>query len=132
MKTIVAGSRTNVTLDDVRHAMAKAPFTITEVVSGTARGVDQFGEIIAIELDLPITQFPAQWSDLTAKPCKVKQNQYGKYNCLAGHNRNTEMSHYADALIAICPKKITPGTKNMIERMKRIGKEIFVYIIDHP
>ncbi len=40
MKTIVAGSRDNVTLDNVRQAMLEAPFEITEVVSGTAHMIN--------------------------------------------------------------------------------------------
>ena len=129
MKIIVAGSRMGTTLEDVRQAMSQAPFTITEVVSGTAKGVDTFGEIVAKELGLPVRQFPAIWKDLTATPCKIKENQYGKYNALAGHNRNAEMAEYADALIAICLKKVTPGSANMISKMRSLRKEVFVFTV---
>ena len=47
MRTIIAGSRKGATLDIVEDAMKKAPFPISVVISGTARGVDTLGEDVA-------------------------------------------------------------------------------------
>lgn len=128
MKTIVAGSRIGITIDDVENAMATAPFKITEVVSGTAKGADEFGEVIANRSNIPVIRFPADWKNLDVQPCKIKQNKYGKYNALAGHNRNQKMAEYAEALIAVWDGK-SPGTKNTIETMEALGKIVFIYFV---
>lgn len=128
MKTIIAGSRTNVTQADVLKAMNDAPFKITEVVSGTAKGADTFGELIANANGVPVKQFPADWKNLDVTPCKVKQNRYGKYNALAGHNRNRDMAEYAEALVAVWDGK-SPGTRNMIQTMNNLGKEIYIHYV---
>lgn len=128
MKTIIAGSRIGVTIGDVENAIATAPFKITEVVSGTAKGADEFGEILANKSSVPVTRFPADWKNLDTLPCKIKQNKYGKYNALAGHNRNQKMAEYAEALVAVWDGK-SPGTKNMIETMKALGKSVFIYFV---
>jgi hypothetical protein len=44
MKTIIAGSRDITDYNVVKAAVKAAGFTITEVVSGAARGVDSLGE----------------------------------------------------------------------------------------
>ena len=128
MKTIVAGSRKGVTPDQVRQAMKDAPFEITEVVSGTAQGVDTFGALIATGAGIPVTEFPAKWNDLHAQPCKIKHNRYGAYNALAGHNRNSEMADYADALVAVWNGE-SPGTRNMIRAMRDRKKLVFVLTV---
>jgi len=125
MKVIIAGSRKGITLSDVRYAMLAAPFDITEVVSGCAKGVDTFGEIVAREYDIPIKRFPAKWDDLEAKPCKIKINQFGEYNCLAGFNRNKEMADYGDALIAVWNGS-SSGTRDMIKLMQDGRKRVYI------
>jgi len=111
MKTIVAGSRDGVTLKIVENAMQDAPFEITEVVSGTARGADRFGEIIAKKYNLPLHRFPANW------------NKYGRR---AGYLRNVEMAMNAEALVAIQYNN-SRGTEHMINIAKDKGLRIFVY-----
>lgn len=127
MKTIIAGSRNIKLYSIVEKAIQKSNFEITEVVSGTANGVDKLGEEYAKKNDIHIEPFPANWSDLTETPCKIKYNKFGKpYNCLAGFNRNERMAKYADALIAIWDGK-SPGTKDMIKLGKKYKLKIFVY-----
>jgi hypothetical protein len=62
MKTIVAGSREITSQLIVANAMKACPWLITEVISGTARGVDQLGESVANSLGLTISRFPADWN----------------------------------------------------------------------
>ena len=86
MKVIIAGGRNITDYELVWHAIDAAGFEITEVVSGAARGVDELGEQYALEYDLPVRRFPADW------------NAHGK---MAGPLRNGAMAQYADALILI-------------------------------
>ncbi len=91
--------------------MTRAPFEITEIVSGTCKGVDQLGEEWAGRKGIPVKRFPADW------------NQYGRR---AGPLRNREMAKYADALIAIWDGE-SRGTKNMIDEALREKLEVYVY-----
>ncbi len=104
MKTIIAGGRDFKPteahfryLDDCRDALP-----ITEVVSGGAKGADEFGEAWAASRGVPVERFPADWA------------AYGK---AAGPMRNAEMAAYADALIAFPGGR---GTASMIN-LARIG-----------
>lgn len=82
MKTIIAGSRDGCSYADVLTAIALSGFQISEVVSGTARGVDQFGERWGTENGVKVSRFAANW------------DAYGKS---AGYKRNQQMSQYAGA-----------------------------------
>lgn len=111
MKVIVAGSRDGFVARNVFEAIEESGFIITEIVSGTARGVDKHGEYYAACRNLPIKKFPADWE------------QYSK---AAGYIRNKQMAEYADALVAVWDG-ISPGTKNMIDIMKSLNKPIYIY-----
>lgn len=110
MKTIIAGSRTITDYEIVKKAIRDSGFEISEVVSGTASGVDRLGERYARENGLPIRQFPAEW------------NEYGK---AAGPIRNVQMAEYADALIAIWDG-CSSGTRHMIKAAEKNDLKIFV------
>lgn len=117
MRTIIAGSRT-AERHHVYNAMRDCPFTasITEVVSGRApRGADRYGEVWAESNNLPIKPFPADWH---------------KHGRAAGILRNIDMANYADALVAIWDGS-SPGTKNMIDKAKSKGLQVFVWRIEH-
>ncbi len=111
MKVIIAGSRQGFMLQDVLDAVDRSNIPISEVVSGTARGVDKLGEEAARMHNCPVTRFPANWK---------------KYGRSAGHIRNREMGNYADALIALWDGE-SPGTKGMIEYMQSLNKPVYVY-----
>jgi hypothetical protein len=113
MKTIIAGSRNITSYEVVLNAIETASFDITEVVSGTAKGVDSLGEQFAKDCNLPIKRFPADW------------DQYGKS---AGFIRNTEMARYAEALIAIWDGT-SSGTKHIITEANKYGLEIHISIV---
>lgn len=111
MRVIIAGSREGVWPELISTAVLRSNFNVTEVVSGNARGVDQWGEDWAKEHNKALTIFPALW--------KV----HGKS---AGFKRNAEMAEYADALIAIW-NGTSNGTKHMIETMQKLGKPVYIY-----
>lgn len=109
IKTIIAGSRDITDYKLVEQAVKDSGFTITEVVSGGARGVDSLGEQWAMENGIPIHCFPANW------------DAHGK---AAGFIRNSDMACYADALIAITNG--SRGTANMIAQAKLNSLKLFV------
>ena len=102
-----------------------------EIISGEAKGADTLGKRFGIMFKLDVVSFPAKWNDLTVEKCVIKEGKYGKYNVLAGHNRNEEMAKYANkdhelgVLLAFWDGKST-GTKSMIELAKEYGLRIFV------
>lgn len=113
MKVIIAGSRDNIEYQDVLSAMGECPWSseITEVVSGKARGVDTLGEQWAIENNISIKEFPADWK---------------KFGRSAGIKRNEQMGDYADALVAVWDGE-SKGTRHMIDYSKNKGLKVFVY-----
>jgi hypothetical protein len=111
MKTIIAGSRGVIDVRFITKAVFDSQFEITEVVSGTARGVDQLGEKWASFVSIPVKRFPANW-DLHGKS--------------AGYKRNEEMAEYADALIAIWDGE-SRGTLHMINIANSKGLKVFVF-----
>lgn len=114
MKTIIAGSRSIKNSALVEQAVRESGFRITEVVSGTAKGVDQMGEDWANKNNLPIKRFPAEW------------NKHGKK---AGYIRNEQMADYANALIAIWDGE-SKGTKHMIWAAQLKGLQVYVFRTD--
>lgn len=111
MKTIIAGSRDITSYSAVELAVLASGFDVTEVVSGTARGVDRNGELWATATGVPIKRFPADWK---------------RYGVRAGLIRNKEMAAYADALIAVWDGQ-SSGTAHMIKSAQARGLKVFVY-----
>lgn len=106
LSVIVAGSRSILDCLSpagqrrlVAEAVAESGFPVAEIVSGTARGVDQLGEEWADEHGIPVERFPADW------------DTHGR---AAGPIRNEEMAKYADALVAIHVDE-SRGTADMID-----------------
>lgn len=97
VKLIIAGSRTlRPTPAQITAALHVTP---TEVVSGTAIGVDRCGEFWAVLNKIPVMRFPAQW-DTEGKA--------------AGYLRNERMAKYADACLIFHDGK-SRGTQHMID-----------------
>lgn len=113
MKTIIAGSRSITDYNVVKKVIKQSKFSITEVVSGTAFGVDRQGERFGHENKIPIKRFPAEW---------------GEYGKSAGYIRNAEMAKYADALIAIWDGE-SRGTKHMIDLARSKGLKTYVKVV---
>ena len=113
MKVIIAGSRTIIQYDKVKEAILNSKYNISEVVSGTAIGVDRYGERFALLNNIPIKKFPANW------------DKYGKK---AGIIRNEEMAKYADALIAVW-NGTSSGTKHMIYIAEKYHLKTYISIV---
>lgn len=113
MKIIIAGSRTITEYHLVEEAIRIAGFNITEVVSGTARGVDQLGEQWAAANNIPVRRFPADW------------NRYGRR---AGYIRNAEMGVYAQGAVIVWDGS-SAGTESMIEILKRRNLPTYIHQI---
>jgi hypothetical protein len=80
------------------------------ILSGKSIGADCLGEIYALENNLEILSYPADW---------------GKFGKKAGVKRNAEMINDADALIAFWNGN-SQGTKYMIDIATKKGKMIRV------
>ena len=106
MKTIIAGSREIKDYPLIcRLLNTELDWIVTEVVSGTAQGVDRAGESWARSKRIPVKCFPADWK---------------KFGTSAGNIRNEEMANYADAAFIIWDGK-SSGTKDMINQCKVYG-----------
>ena len=114
MKTIIAGSRDVDSPTIVADAVEASGFTVTEVVSGAARGVDTLGEQWAADNDILVLRFPADWK---------------RYGRAAGPKRNEQMAEYAEALIAIWDGE-SRGTKHMIDYATKLGLVVYVHRTD--
>lgn len=111
MKIIIAGSRTvdpEKWVEDIKFFISED----FELVTGCARGADQ----IAYMITKNPTEFPADW------------DRFGKR---AGYIRNYNMAQYADVLIAVWDGH-SKGTRNMIDIMLDMGKEVHVFIDSDP
>lgn len=111
MRVIVAGSREGFVYSDVDEAIKLSGFDVSEVVSGSARGVDRLGESWANFNKTPIKRFPADW------------DRHGKG---AGYIRNAEMAEYGEALVALWDGR-SKGTKHMIDTALKKGLPVSVF-----
>lgn len=107
-RVIVAGSRDfndykllETKLDHYLKNKVVAGYNIV-IVSGTARGADQLGELYASNKGYSIAKYPADWS-------------LGKR---AGYIRNDLMANNADACVCFWDG-ISRGTKHMIDIAER-------------
>lgn len=114
MKMIIAGSRTlNPKIKEIADIVYAYRIAITEIVSGTAAGVDRCGEAYAKAAGQPVKRFPADWET------------HGK---AAGHLRNRQMAEYADALLLIWDGS-SKGSANMKKEMQKLGKPVYEVIM---
>ena len=117
MKVIIAGSRSFQDYETLKtyctHILSHAVQRGEEVtvLSGTARGADELGELFANDMGFTVERYPADWE------------AYGK---MAGFKRNKEMAENADALIAFWDGK-SRGTKHMINLAKHRWLDYRVY-----
>jgi len=118
VKVIIAGSRGITRYSLVEKAVVASKFTITQVVSGGARGVDRLGIKWAKRNDVDFTVMRAAWMTLD-----------GERNWNAGFERNERMADYADALIAVWDG-VSGGTKHMMQCMGKRAKPIYYIDLD--
>lgn len=119
MKLIIAGSRTLVTTPATTYNLISQLGididldNVTEIVSGTAEGIDRCGENFGLRYNIEVKRFPADW------------NKHGK---AAGHIRNKQMADYADALLLIWDGE-SRGSANMKENMLKLKKPVYEVIL---
>lgn len=121
IRTIIAGSRTITDGNLIKKAVESSGFSITEVISGGATGVDKLGENYAHKAGIDLITIHANWV---------------KHDRAAGPIRNMKMAVYATSdrskkagLIAIWDGK-SRGTKNIIDTATRLGLKVFIYRVD--
>lgn len=112
MKVIIAGSRSfnNFALLCERASFFIGSHTDVTIVSGTARGADQLGELFAAKFGYAVERFPADW------------DRFGKR---AGYLRNEQMAKAADCLIAFWDGR-SKGTAHMIDLAYKHGLNVRV------
>lgn len=135
MKVIIAGSRELTDYEFAKKtidmAISELAISVTEVVSGGARGADKMGEDWAAENGIEVTPFRADWDNIDSPTAIVKTRtnpwtkEQEKYNANAGFERNTKMAEYADVLIAL--NEGTAGTDHMIKQAREKGLKVYVY-----
>lgn len=97
-----------------------------EIISGMASGADS--------LAVQFANNSADWDNLEVSPCKIMENSHGRYNALAGHNRNRAMAEYATSddnfgvLILFWDGK-SKGSKNMKNQAVIFGMKVFEILI---
>ena len=123
MKVIIAGPRDisdySLVVKLMNEAAVQGIFP-TEVISGKAKGVDTLGEKWAYLMDIPVKEFPADWT---------------KYRKAAGHIRNAQMGDYAkqyDGALCALYHDESRGSKNMIEYAEKIGLRVVKMKVEVP
>lgn len=112
MRTIIAGSRWIISPTArlfLAASIRELPWTITEVLSGQARGIDTMGEQWGKAHGIPVKPFAADW---------YPDGPKGGLDRCAGFRRNEEMAVHADALLAIWDG-YSRGTRDMIDRAEK-------------
>lgn len=113
MRVIIAGSRSFHSMPELEEAMILSNFKASTVVCGEARGADLLGKQWAIDRNIPVHSYPANW-ELQGKG--------------AGFKRNEVMANNADALVAFWDGQ-SSGTKHMIDLAKRKKLEVYIHLI---
>lgn len=111
MRVLICGGRDFNNFDQVKKVMddIHARTSVELVISGKARGADSLGEKWAIENNIPVDPYPANWND------------HGK---AAGPIRNQQMLDEGkpDLVVAF---PVGNGTRDMINRSKRANVRVF-------
>lgn len=95
------------------------------IVSGGAKGADSLGEDYADLRGLEKDVMKANWKDITTPPVSIGENQYGKYNKLAGMVRNHSMGDCSDALVLFWDG-LSSGSQDMLVYMRGLKKPVRV------
>lgn len=122
LKLIIAGSRSFTSRDvfeDILYSedmQKNLEGRQVSIVCGMARhGVDNLVKEYALSHHIKLYKFPADW---------------GRYGHAAGPMRNRDMAAFGDGLLAIWDG-VSPGTKNMIEEMRKLEKPVRVEVVAH-
>lgn len=108
MKVAVIGSR-NLKVGSLEKYL---PESVTELVSGGARGIDSCAKAYALKNNIPIKEFLPDY------------DSFGKRAPLI---RNIDIIKYADIVLAFWDGE-SRGTKFVIDNCKKLGKECKVFL----
>ena len=111
-KIVIFGSRDFTDYEYADKFISTFDDSSIEIISGCARGADKIGEQYALEHNVTLYKFPAEW------------NKYGKS---AGFVRNNQMADFCDMGICFWDGK-SPGTKHMIESLKKRNKICYIIL----
>lgn len=111
MRTIIAGSRHYGFFTD-QDRWVLSLLDISEVVCGGATGADECGRRWAVDHQIPVRMFPADWAT---------------HKKAAGPIRNKQMAAYSHQLVAFWDGR-SRGTGNMIAVARRYGLDVLVQI----
>jgi hypothetical protein len=131
MRVIIAGSRSikgEEALRLIDEAVKKSGWTIDEVISGEAEGVDKAGIKWAEENAIDVVKMPANWKG-RFKAAGYKRNQKMAWyaNIIAKHWETDEVpDKYKPGLIAIWNWK-SSGTGHMIDIATELAFPIFIW-----
>ena len=107
MKVAIIGSR-SLTVENLQEYL---PDSVTEIVSGGAKGIDACAKAYAQKAGLPLTEI---------------RPDYARYGKAAPIRRNYEIVDLSDEVIAFWDGK-SKGTLSVIEYSRKKGKKITVY-----
>ena len=112
MKVLVCGDRNWSNKDTIRKYLASVP-NLELVIEGGARGADQLSKQVALEMNIPVREYPADWQ------------RYGK---AAGPIRNRQMLDVKpDLVIAFHPAiELSKGTKDCVTEARHRGISVRV------
>jgi len=113
MRTIIAGGRTVTDPKLLQEALSQCGWTPTLVLCGLAKGADTLGEEYALDNDIPVEYYPANW------------NKFGR---TAGFIRNIQMADNAVALIALWDG-VSKGTAHMITAARKRKLKVYVHLV---
>ena len=110
MKVAIVGSRSL----DTNIPEGIIPENTTEIISGSANGIDKAARSYALNHRIPITEILPEY------------NLYGK---LAPLRRNDYIIKLCDAVYAFWDGK-SRGTYYVINQSRKLGKPVYVYVWD--
>jgi len=111
VRVVISGSRTIKDKNLVWKALNESKFTITELISGGAQGVDTLGEAWARSKNIPVKVYRPDYSLPNPKYAPLLRNQ--------------KMAEVGDALVAIWADG-SRGTAHMIGCMEKLHKPMEV------
>ncbi len=112
MRVAVIGSR-SLKVDNLEKYL---PPATTEIISGGARGIDACARAYALAWRIPLTEFLPD---------------YQRYGRAAPIRRNVTIIENADLVLAFWDGK-SRGTKFVIERCKKLGKPVEIFLLLSP
>jgi len=83
---------------------------------------------VCASFNLQINEYHALWQDYS-EPCAIRYNGFGRYNSLAGHNRNMLMANDATHALVIWNGE-DRDLKELIRVLKFNGKQVHVVLVN--